>query len=65
MNQDLKAVNHSALVALYRASIAMKAMHGKEGLEEYETHYKERAEQYEAEILRRLKWLDRLQEELT
>lgn len=61
-NKDLKTVHHAALLALYRASIALKTMHQKQGLEQYEAHYKERAETYEAEINRRMRLLEAYQE---
>lgn len=51
---DLKQVENSALMALYQAAVALRTMHRKEGLKEYEEHYKERAEAYKAEIMKRL-----------
>ena len=51
---DLKNIHPSALLALYQAAVALRTMHRKEGLKEYEEHYKERAEAYRAEIMKRL-----------
>lgn len=51
---DLKQVENSALMALYQAAVALRTMHRKEGLKEYEEHYKERSEAYKAEIMKRL-----------
>jgi hypothetical protein len=51
---DLKQVENSALMALYQAAIALRTMHRKEGLKEYEEHYKERSEAYRTEIMKRL-----------
>jgi len=51
---DLKQVENSALMALYQAAVALRTMHRKEGLKEYEEHYRTRGEAYREEILKRL-----------
>ena len=52
---ELKNIEPTALLSLYQAAIALRTLHRKEGLKEYEEHYKERAEAYRVEILKRLK----------
>lgn len=55
MTTQLHDLAHSELLQMYRATLALKDLHAKDG--SYSNYYERRCEELEAEILKRMERL--------